>query len=356
MLAAVLTAPRHIEIQRRHRLRPRPHEMLLSVTLAGVCGTDLALYSGNYPVPLPLVPGHEFVGRIEEVGEGGDRSWIGRRATAEINNSCRAERKECLCEACRRGLDTHCSTRTVLGIMNHDGAFAEQICVPAANVHLVPDEIADREGVFIEPLAAALQTFEMAPLAPGDQVVVLGGGRLGYLIAGVAEALGGEVLVVSRTEFKCRRAREHLGVVAHRMESSEDLIHRVREWTGGLGASHVVEATGFSHGLAQTSGGGANAADDILGLAAQLVRPRGVIDLKSTPGVAAPGIPLTKIVVDEIRLQGSRCGPFAKAIDLMKGHPFPVAELIEEEFSLEETAQALERASQVSKVVIRCAS
>ena len=341
MLAAALTAPGKIELEERPPLRPAPGEAVLDVALAGVCGTDLALYSGDYPVPLPLVPGHEFVGRVAAVADDVDQALVGRRATAEINNTCLARGFEPLCPLCAAGLETHCRERTVTGIVGHDGAFAGQVRVPAANLHRVPDGVSDIEAVFIEPLAAALETFEMAPLAAGETVVVLGVGRLGYLIAGVAKALGARVLAVARSEEKCARAREWLGVEAWRLESQDALVERVRDWASP-GAHHVVETTG--------SGDAA-----VLALAARLVRPRGTIHLKSTPGAFTPGVPLTDLVVNEVRLQGSRCGPFDKAIALLTKRPFPVAELVAEEAPLEEAGRAIPRAREVSKVVLRCA-
>ena len=125
---------------------------------------DLAIFSGDYQVSLPIVLGHEFVGVVEAVGSAQDEHLLGMRATAEINNTCLAQRLPDPCPACRRGMPSHCATRTVIGIMGADGAFAEHIIVPAANVHLIPDEIDDRTAIFIEPLAAAIQTFVMTPI------------------------------------------------------------------------------------------------------------------------------------------------------------------------------------------------
>ena len=343
MIAAIVTAPGRVEVVERDDPRPEPREVVVSVELAGVCGTDLAIVSGAYRVALPLVPGHEFVGRVVGVGDGVDAGHVGRRVTAEINNTCRAMGRASVCSACAGGLESHCAERTVTGIVAHDGAFAEQVRVPAANLHDVPDAIADAEAVFIEPLAAALEVFEMAPLEDGgDTVVVLGAGRLGYLVAGVARHLGAEVLVVDRDGERCERAREWLGVRAHHAVDAEGLEAEVKRWTGGLGAGRVVEATGSGD-------------SEVLAMAARLVRPRGTIDLKSTPGSAAPSLPLTDLVVNEVRLQGSRCGPFDRAIELMGSRPFPIAELVAEEYPLRDAARAIDRAAVVSKVLIRCA-
>ncbi len=349
MLAAVLTAPGVLEIQDRPALVPERGEAVLDVHLAGVCGTDLALYSGDYPVPLPLVLGHEFVGRVASVGDKSDSDLVGRRATAEINNSCPPD-CESPCVACQNGLPTHCLRRTVTGIIAHDGAFAQQIRVPVDNLRFLPEDLSDREAVLVEPLAAALQTFEMSPLEPSQTVVVLGAGRLGYLIAGVARARGARVLAVARSQATCDRVRSLLGIETLPCDSTEEVIAGVLDWVARqrgqaspekMGADHVVEATG-------------SGSSEILALASRLVRPRGTIHLKSTPGAFAPGIPLTDLVVNEVRLQGSRCGRFAPAIEFLSRRPFPVAELVSEEYPLAQAALALERARHVSKVVLRC--
>jgi threonine dehydrogenase-like Zn-dependent dehydrogenase len=341
MIVAVLVAPHALEIQNRRLLVPAAHEAIVRVDFAGVCGTDLALHSGAYPTPLPLVLGHEFVGRVDRVGEDVESVWIGRRVTAEINNSCRATGVRELCPTCRRDLGNHCPTRTTTGILRHDGAFAEEIAVPSACLHAIPNAIPDHEAVFIEPVAAALQTFEMSPLGRGDTVVVLGAGRLGYLIAGVAHALGARVFVTARSADKIARAIENLDVRALQLTDPDALAKEVFEWTGGVGADHVVEATGSGD-------------SDVLRLAMRLVRPRGTIHLKSTPGTATLALPLTELVVNEVRLQGSRCGPFDKAIALMVRHPFPIANLVETIFPLAEADRALARAETASKVLLAC--
>lgn len=341
MLAALLRNPPGLDIVEVDAPLPGPGEALLEIVLAGVCGTDLALASGDYPVAMPLAPGHEFVGRVVDVGPGVSREWIGRRATAEINRHCAARGRSDLCAACRRGMSGHCLTRTVTGIAGAHGAFAERMTTPAAILHAVPDELSDREAIFIEPLAAAIQTFEMAPLEQGDLVVVLGVGRLGYLIAGVARALGARVLAVSRSGEKRRRVERIEGVETMPAGDADALADAVRARTDGLGASHVVEVTGTGDGEA-------------LALAARLVRPRGTIDLKSTPGAFRPGIPITDIVVGEVRLQGSRCGPFDRAIALARQRLFPLADLVQAEFALADANAAIARAAEAAKVVIRC--
>ena len=335
--AAALSGLRKFEIVTRRFPSLQPGEAIVRVEFAGVCGTDIALFSGDYTVSLPLVLGHELVGEVVEVGSEDSHPWIGKRVTAEINNSCRAYNREVFCAACRRGLSNHCIERTVVGIVNYDGAYAEYVRVPMLNLHPLPDTISWNEGVFIEPLAAAVQTFELTPISTSSRVVVLGIGRLGLLICAVASLKKAQVCAVSRSSDKLERA-SRWGAVEVINANHPKWIEAVREWAGGIGADVVVEATGSPEGLR---------------LAAEMVRPRGTIALKTTCGLPATGIDTTKLVVDEVRIQTSRCGPFAKAIGLLTREKLPVKSLVSEIFPLEDATLALEAAKSSSKVFIQ---
>lgn len=340
--AMLLTAPRRLELRECARRDLMPFESRVAVTLAGVCGTDLAIWSGAYPVPLPLVLGHEWVGRVVEVGAAGPRNLWGRRITAEINNHCRARAERTVCAACRRGLPTHCLTRTVTGIVCHEGAFQQELIVPTRLLHPIPDAIPDAEAVFLEPLAAALQTFELSPVQRGANVVVLGVGRLGILCALVAHAKGARVLAVARSTASLRHARR-LGLDTFRAPSAprqspkdplapapSALLDELHARTRGLGADLVVEATGNPQALE---------------LALDLVRPRGIIALKSTPGQPAPEFSLTRFVVNEVRLQGSRCGPFDEAIRFQARHRLPLESLVSRTYPLRSLDKAFQTAA-----------
>ncbi|MCZ6677418.1 MAG: alcohol dehydrogenase catalytic domain-containing protein [Candidatus Poribacteria bacterium] len=335
--AAVLHSAGEIQIDERSFSPLQSGEAVIRVQFAGVCGTDIALFSGDYPVPLPLVLGHEFAGEVVEVASKADAGWIGKRVTAEINNTCWAYRKEKFCLACGKGLSTHCTERTVVGIINYDGAYAEYLRVPVGNLHALPDGVSWETGVFIEPLAAAIQTFEITPITPSNRIVVLGVGRLGLLICAVAAFRGAQVCAVSRSQSKLDRALAW-GVTAAIRAGQPDWIAAVREWTGGLGADIVVEATGSPEGLS---------------LASEVVRPRGTIALKSTCGLPASGIDVTKLVVDEVQIHTSRCGPFAKAIGLLTRQPLPVGSLVSEIYPLDQVSQAIERAKWTTKILIQ---
>lgn len=344
---AVLTKPRHIEIKTKPNPELADHEARIAVSLAGICGTDLAIYKGDYRVPLPLVLGHEFCGRVVEVGAGVDPRLIGRRCTAEINNDCLSRLAE-PCEACRRQMPSHCQTRTVLGITECAGAFAQNLIVPAGNVHGLPDAISDEVAVFVEPVAAALQTFEMAELGTAETVgfskdhpplvVVLGVGRLGLLVAAVARSLGARVIGVSRSQASLDRAQAFCDEVIS-AERPDIVVTRIRQQTGQLGADYVVEATASPLGLH---------------FASQIVRPRGVIALKSTPGLPVDRLNLTALVVNEVRLQGSRCGPFDKAIEFIRSGAVDLKPLVTSTYPLDEIVPALEAAAHATKVLVQC--
>ncbi len=336
--AAVLDKPQQIKLEQRAKPQLGSNEVLIQVSYAGICGTDIAIFSGEYPVPLPLVLGHEFTGTVAAVGSDAHSQFLGACVTAEINNTCIAYRREHLCYACRRNLPNHCTERTVIGIISHDGAFAQFVTVPVGNVHILPERVLLKEGVFIEPLAAAIQTFELTTLNPGDTVVILGVGRLGILVCAVASLKGAKTIAVSRSTDKLERSRAY-GATTVIDASACDIIREIVAMTDGLGADIVVESTGSPTGI--------NTAIDI-------VRPRGTIALKSTCGLPASGIDTTKLVVDEIRIQGARCGPFPQAIELLQSGKISVASLIEDIYPLADIDHAIEAACTASKILVKC--
>lgn len=331
---AQLTAPGHIEIVDHAPLQASPGEAIIQVKHAGVCGTDLALFHGDYPVPLPHVCGHEFTGIVKQVGEGVDSKWIGKTVTAEINNTCIAYNRKPLCSACHKGLSSHCLERTVTGIIQHSGAFAEEVTVAAGTLHKIPDSVDPLTATLAEPLAAALQTFVMSPVTGQETLVVLGPGRLGILIVFVAALKGLNVLAVSRSQSKQDRAMDYGAKWACVPQEAEK---NIRSYTEKLGADLVVDTTGNPDGITQ---------------ALQLVRPRGTLCCKTTCGLPASGLDMTKLVVDEVQLQGSRCGPFEPALEILITHHEKLRPLITSTRPLQETQDALISASIENKVVI----
>jgi len=297
---------------------PGPDEALVRVRLAGVCSTDLALVDGYYPFTGVL--GHEFVGEITAAADGPER--IGERVVGSINVSCGRCRE---CQACR---PSHCREREVMGIKGHQGAFAEYLRLPLANLHCVPDAVSDRVAVFAEPLAAALEVPERAPIKPSDRVLVVGAGRLGQLIARVVALTGASLDVVARRAHQRGRLAP-AGIRA----IGEDQVE-------AAGYDLAIDASGAPGGFR---------------LARSAVRPRGTLCLKSTYRGEVP-VDLSSLVVDEIQLIGSRCGPFPAALRLLAERridPSPLIDIIE---PLETGVAALRHAADpgVLKAVIDC--
>ena len=289
---------------------PTEGEVLVEVELAGVCATDLALGRGY--MGFSGVPGHEFVGRALS------GSLRGQRVVGEINAGCGS------CELCQSGDPRHCPQRSVLGILGRPGAFAERLSLPEANLLPVPEGVSPEAAVFMEPLAAACALLESVGEVRGVPALVLGDGRLGLLCALVLQEAGAEVQVLGRHPDRAARLGGRLAWV----EEPEPRAFPL-----------VVEATGAPDGPAR---------------ALEWVAPGGTLALKTT--VEVPGeLDLARIVVDEIRLQGSRCGRFEDALPLLESGRIDPRPLIDGEYPLAEGVAALAHAGQrgTLKVLIR---
>lgn len=280
---------------------PSQNEVLVRVSCAGICETDLQLIQGY--MGFSGVLGHEFVG----VAQSGPLK--GRRVVGEINCSCWN------CDTCRSGLPTHCASRTVIGILNHDGAFADFVRVPEKNLHLIPDSLSTDQAVFVEPVAAAYQIVRQQLVARRDRVVVLGDGRLGNLCAQVLREFGCEVLVIGKHASKMGVLNE-LGIQTIHLEKA--VPQRDRDV--------VIDCTGSATGLP---------------LALQLVKPWGTIILKTTIA-GEHTLALSPIVIDEVKIVGSRCGPFPDAIAGLVSGRVKVEPLISGRFNLTDGVQALQ--------------
>jgi alcohol dehydrogenase len=294
----------------------KPGEALIRVNRAGICNTDLEITRGY--MAYQGVLGHEFVGVVVEVGSAADKSWIGRRVVGDINAACGE------CPTCRANRPTHCPNRTTLGISRLDGAFAEYLRLPVANLFAVPDSVPDEEAVFTEPLAAACEILQQYHLQPTEKVAIIGDGKLGLLISQVLRLTGADLTLVGRHPEKGEIVRRQ-GVRYEVVPAVEDLAG-LREKLGECDL--VVECTGNQAGLET---------------AKQLVRPRGTIVLKSTYH-GLPTVPLSLYVVDEVTMLGSRCGPFAPALRLLERGLIDVNALISAEFPLRQGEAAFEAA------------
>jgi threonine dehydrogenase-like Zn-dependent dehydrogenase len=301
--------------------RPEPHreegECLIKVRQAGICATDLEITRGY--MGFTGILGHEFVGEVVESPAA--RQWIGKRVVGEINVVCGR------CDLCLSGLSNHCRNRSVVGILNRQGAFADHVRLPAINLHEVPAGVEDEAAVFVEPLAAAFQVLKQVKLDGKKWVTVLGDGRLGLLCAQVLRNAGCPVRVIGRHPEKMRLC-DQWGI---RSRAVADISPRHDQEV-------VVDCTGSASGLE---------------LAMQLVRPRGTIVLKSTVADGKP-INLAPIVIDEINVVGSRCGPFKEAIKALSEKTVDVTSMIHRRMKLEQGVEAMELAAKpgVLKIIL----
>jgi threonine dehydrogenase-like Zn-dependent dehydrogenase len=294
-------------------------EALVRVKMAGICKTDLEIIRGYAGFSGTL--GHEFVGIVEDSPL---RSQIGCRVVGEINAGCRE------CHLCQQNDPRHCLSRTVLGILNRDGAFAEFLRLPPGNLLTIPQSIDDHQAVFTEPLAAACEILDQVVIDHSARVAVIGDGRLGQLIARVIATTGCEPLLIGKHEEKLMLANK-AGIRATSLDNIQ--------FDSATHFDFVVEASGSPHGLK---------------LAIDLVRPRGTIILKSTYH-GTTELETSRIVVDEISIIGSRCGRFEKALMLLESGQVKVEPLISREFNLDEWELAFAEAQRPDalKVIFR---
>ncbi len=312
----------------------RPGWALVRVRLAGICNTDVEILRGYHH--FQGTPGHEFVGEVAEVAgvsEGERKKWIGRRVCGEINVTCSGYGFKPVCGFCRRGLKTHCARRTVLGIVAHDGAFAEYLALPLENLHVVPGSVSDEQAVFVEPLAAACEILEQVDARKFRSVAVLGDGKLAQLIARVLRTEIPRVVMYGKHEKKLALARR-AGIETKKVRGDTSDLKRVKE-----SYALLVEATGSPNGLA---------------LAQQMTEPRGTLVLKSTFHGAAP-VETWPSVVKEINVVGSRCGPFKRAVALLHSGAVELRPLITRTFALAEGPKAMAFAQRpgVMKVLLK---
>ena len=289
---------------------------LIRVLRAGICGTDLQLLEGY--AEFTGIPGHEFVGVVEQA-PAADLEWVGRRVVGDINVGCRR------CDWCARGIKEHCANRNVVGIRQYDGAFAEYLSLPAVNLHAVPATMDDDTAVFTEPVAAACRILEQMTVDPRARVAIVGDGRMGLLVAQVLRTVAPDVTVLGRHDRKLAIARA-LGLAAQRGDQPVPTSARF---------DIVVDVTGRPDGLRR---------------ALELVKPRGTVVMKSTFHGEAP-VATWPVVVDEVTLVGSRCGPFRPALDLLASGAVQVKPLISRVARLDDYVSAFAEARQSLKIL-----
>ncbi|MFN5066323.1 MAG: MDR/zinc-dependent alcohol dehydrogenase-like family protein [Aphanizomenon sp.] len=283
---------------------PPAGEALVRVLQAGICNTDLELIKGYYPYT--GVIGHEFVGVVEQ----GPKQLINQRVVGEINAACDK------CRFCDRGQPRHCENRTVLGIVNRHGAFAEYLSLPVKNLHLVPENVSTAAATFTEPIAAALEIQQQIQICKNDRVLVVGDGKLGQLIAQTLALTGCELLVIGRHQEKLVNLAAR-GIKTGLANSVTDKYFDIS-----------IDCTGNPEGF---------------NIARRALRPRGTLILKSTYA-GNLSLDASSLVVDEITLIGSRCGPFAPALELLATGKVEVQSLIHAYYPLSQGLEAFEKA------------
>ena len=293
---------------------PGPGEARIRVTMAGICNTDVELYQGYYG--FSGVAGHEFTGVVDRAPDQPELEGLG--VTAEINCGCGA------CLDCLAGDPRHCPTRTVIGIVARQGAFAQYLVVPITNLHLLPKGVDDTQAVFTEPLAAALEIAEQVHLTPRTKTLVLGDGKLGLLIACALRVFCPSLVCVGKHPEKLAVAQAH-GVKTIHVSGPDQYARHIGEF-GRFDV--VVEATGSENGPA---------------LALDWVKPRGTLVAKTTSRNPSL-IDMARVVVDEIRIQGSRCGDFSWALSFLEQGLVEVTRLVEEIYSFDRFEEAMARA------------
>jgi threonine dehydrogenase-like Zn-dependent dehydrogenase len=321
---------RNGKLHRKEKQIPRRKRgwAVVRVRLAGICNTDIEILRGYHD--FRGTPGHEFVGEVVDCAK---RGWIGRRVVGEINIACEGSGRRTKCGFCRRGIPTHCEHRRVLGIIKHNGAFAECLTLPLCNLHKVPDGVSDEQAVFTEPLAAACGILEQVQVAEHSEVAVLGDGKLAQLIARVLRAAGLRVTMFGKHGNKLALARR-AGIATKRVQREKHgAPNSKKRWT------LVVEATGSPTGFEQ---------------ALAMLTPRGTLALKSTFHGAAR-FATWPIVVNEMHVVGSRCGPFRPALEMLRRKTIDPRPLISRVFPLREAAKAIRYAQQpgVMKVLLK---
>ncbi|WP_371805743.1 zinc-binding dehydrogenase [Candidatus Lokiarchaeum ossiferum] len=297
-------------------------QVLIKVMVAGVCGTDRAIISGDLPVPkLPLIPGHEIVGIVQDLGSNVDPIWQGKRVTCEINSNIDNN-----CYFCENQNYTQCISRKALGI-DIDGGFAQYIAVESYLLHEIPSVLSFEDASFIEPLAAAYQTFEKMPIEEKDRnIVIFGLGKLGLLIIQIALQKKLKVIAVDGSEKKLTLVKSYGEVHTLNRHKIQNLSSEIKKLTGGIGADICVDTSGNPSVL-----------NDIIASC----RTCGKIHIKSTHGLQTP-VNITDLVVREIQIYTSRCGPFPMAIQGLQSGEIKVNSMISQIYPLEQIQTALD--------------
>lgn len=298
-----------------------PGQARIGVEVVGLCGSDYHLFAGTHPYArFPQTQGHEFSGRVLELGTGYDGPLCpGDRVAVEPLTWCGE------CFACRRGRHNCCARLQVMGA-HVPGALAQQVVVAASSCYPAGDLSAEAAAL-AEPVSIGLHAVRRGQVAAGDQVLILGAGPIGASAALAAADAGARVAVADQVATRLDGARR-MGAELTVDTSREDLAAAVAGWTGGDGAAVVLDATG---------------APPLIRAAFDLVAPSGVIVIAGISGHEV-AIPVIEFSRKEVTVAGSRnnAGVFGAAVDLVRRHQRQVAGLVTHRFGLAETGAAIE--------------
>ncbi len=319
----------------------KDNQVLIKVDSVGICGTDIAIVDGNLPVPVPIIPGHEFSGTIIDIDKNLDKNLqndlLKTRVTSEINTNICGK-----CYFCLNKMPTHCIYRKALGI-DINGALAEKIAINYSLIHHIPDDLSFEQATFIEPLAAAIQTFEIMPIKSEDKnITIFGLGKLGLLIFQVLKSMklkNINIILVGKHKNRIKIAEKLGAKNIINYNEVENISDEIAKLTNEIGTDIAIDATGSAKALIEII---------------KSTRSRGKIHIKSTHGTLSP-INVTDLVVREINIFTSRCGPFHKAIELINSGNISLEPLISKIFTLDKIVDAFKSAKSkdILKVIVK---
>lgn len=306
---------------------PGDSEVLLKVLAAGICGSDIHVWKGEWEWKYPFILGHEFVGEIIELGKLVNGYSVGERVVTEVHHSYCGT-----CSYCLTGLRHYCSSKKALGL-DINGGFAEYVSVPANLLHKLPEEIDTISAALIEPTAVAVYAvIERGRISPDDTVVVVGPGPIGILSAQAARAAGAKkVIIFGTNKDKALRLKlcEQLDFVTYNVQENKIGEILMRE-TGGRGVDVVVEASGSTQGI-QT--------------AIEIARKNGLVIPIGLPGTETTEVPWDKAVHKALTIKTSYSSSYLsweKAISLVAQGKIKLLPLVTQKASLEEWEKIFE--------------
>lgn len=318
MSSIVYYGPNQLRVEESPVPDPSHDEVLIKVSYAGICGTDLNIYAGAHPrATAPLILGHEFSGTIVQ---GNGHFEEGQHVTVYPLISCGK------CYSCRNGYSYVCERLGLYGI-DSPGGMAEYVKVPADVVIPIPKEIALKSAAFIEPIAVAVHAVSRASVKQGDTAVVFGAGTIGLNVAAVLRLLGLKKIIVAETNpFRLQMIRE-LGFDA--LDSiNEDVVKRIKDYTDGVGADVVFDCA---------------AHPAVAAVLTQVVRVKGTIEIVGSYKRPVE-FPLLDVEFKELNIVGTRVykkEDFERAVELLNSD-FPFETLITHVYPVAQAKQGFE--------------